>query len=518
MSLTSTISILAAWLWQGVALVWLTALGLRCLPRLSAAARHRIWWLVLGLVMVLPIWNVRAELTGPVAPTHQRRTAPRDGVSTLETRVAASAPTRHTIQVPAPPRWALVGAALVWISWLVWGVARLVLALATLRRLTRRSWPVGESVQAALPMWSVVRHVGRRPELFQSLDFSGACAVGLLGRPRIIVSTKLVSTLEPADLDRIVLHEEAHVARYDDWSRLLQAIIVSVAGPHPAVALIGRHIDFEREAACDDRVVARVGTPLAYARCLATAADIATSAPQGRVGALVLGATDGGRMFLRRVVRLTAREPRATSRGARLISAAGALAALATVGAAASGAPRLVVQPQRVETAPIERAGSVEMPSNDPLASVVATAAQDEGGQPLVPRTARWNATSSSRRSIASVEAIVPVQPNRAQLEERAEPLIAQVPEASSGFAPTVQQAPPHEIVLPPLPSHAVWSLAPQAGSAAPVDDSSGRTWSRVGDRGAASARSLAQAGMKTGRGAKQFGQKVGQFFTGALR
>src|SRR5262245_40249268 len=48
-------TILAGWLWQGCALAAVTALALRCFPRLNAATRHAIWWLALIAVLLLPL-------------------------------------------------------------------------------------------------------------------------------------------------------------------------------------------------------------------------------------------------------------------------------------------------------------------------------------------------------------------------------------------------------------------------------------------------------------------------------
>src|SRR5258708_30495663 len=46
----------------------------------------------------------------------------------------------------------------------------------------------------------------------------------------------------------------SHLARYDDWLRMVQALVTALCGLHPAVHFIGARIDLEREAACDDRV------------------------------------------------------------------------------------------------------------------------------------------------------------------------------------------------------------------------------------------------------------------------
>ena len=76
----------------------------------------------------------------------------------------------------------------------------------------------------------------------------------------------------PTALDLIVLHEYAHVARYDDRDRLVQASIEAVFAWHPVVWWIARRLDDERERACDDWVVDRTGRPVEYARCLVAVA------------------------------------------------------------------------------------------------------------------------------------------------------------------------------------------------------------------------------------------------------
>ena len=94
-----------------------------------------------------------------------------------------------------------------------------------------------------------------------------AAVLGLT-RPVIAVPRDASEALTPHEIDQVVLHEYAHVQRYDDWTKLLQVLIGAFFGWHPAVRLMMREIDFEREAACDDYVVDVTGAPRAYARCL----------------------------------------------------------------------------------------------------------------------------------------------------------------------------------------------------------------------------------------------------------
>ena len=79
-----------------------------------------------------------------------------------------------------------------------------------------------------------------------------ASALGL-GRPVILLSPAVLA-LDDDSLDAIVMHEHAHLARFDDWTQLAQAVVSALLALHPAAWFIGRRIRLEREAACDDFV------------------------------------------------------------------------------------------------------------------------------------------------------------------------------------------------------------------------------------------------------------------------
>ncbi len=87
-------------------------------------------------------------------------------------------------------------------------------------------------------------------------------------RPVIIFPSHLIDRLDFEEIRTITLHELAHIQRYDDWSNLFQKLVQAVLFFHPAVILIGRQMDLEREIACDEWVVANTGHPKQYARTL----------------------------------------------------------------------------------------------------------------------------------------------------------------------------------------------------------------------------------------------------------
>src|SRR6185369_4834290 len=71
----------------------------------------------------------------------------------------------------------------------------------------------------------------------------------------------------------IVLHEFAHLRRWDDWTNLAQKSVRALFFFHPAVLWIERRLTLEREMACDDVVLAYTQNPAAYARCLVSLAE-----------------------------------------------------------------------------------------------------------------------------------------------------------------------------------------------------------------------------------------------------
>jgi BlaR1 peptidase M56 len=74
--------------------------------------------------------------------------------------------------------------------------------------------------------------------------------------------------LPAQDLNVILLHEFAHLRRWDDWTNLIQKIVRALFFFHPAVWWIEKRISVEREMACDDAVLAETANPHGYATCL----------------------------------------------------------------------------------------------------------------------------------------------------------------------------------------------------------------------------------------------------------
>lgn len=279
---------LLTWLVHGLAIALVTRFALRALPGVSAATRYAVWWAALVLVLLLPV--VRGIAAGSEPGVHLSAAPVASSVSVqgdaggptgvgarageAAALVVAPAPSGLSqsfslppISLPRVPDWFLSIVLGLWLGSVMVGFAQLAYSVQAVRRLKTSCRRMVTPHEADLPMWSAVRDGGRAVRVCTSDRVRTAAVLGLT-RPVIAVPRDAAAALTAHEIDQIVLHEYAHVQRYDDWTKLLQVLIAAFAGWHPAVRLMMREIDFEREAACDDYVVDVTGAPRAYARCL----------------------------------------------------------------------------------------------------------------------------------------------------------------------------------------------------------------------------------------------------------
>ena len=247
-----------------------------------------------------------------VASRSGRDTAPGESGSGAPVTTAAA------WTLPAPPDWAVAVALGAWLGFVALSLVRVARGVSHVRRLARRAVPMPQSREARLRLWTSHRLAGRPVTLRVSRDVRVPCALGL-GPATILVPRGLFARIEDGALDQLVMHERAHLLRYDDWTRLAEALVSSVAGIHPAVGWIARQIDLERETACDDLVVQATGDTRRYATCLATAASAMTRAGLRTSPLLAPGALRSPGLLERRVRRLFDRRRNGTTSPSRAL-------------------------------------------------------------------------------------------------------------------------------------------------------------------------------------------------------
>ena len=240
------------WLWQGGVVAIVAAGTLHLLDRARAAVRCLVCWAALLVIVVLPLVSLAMAAASPVAPAASNAAA--------------------ILTVPAA--W-WTSSALIAGAWAVWtGIygIRLAHAIVVVRRARARCRPFSPPVES-LGYWRRARHTGRPARLVLS-DRVNAAAVFGCGAPVIAVAPTLIARLDADELDRVVIHEWAHVQRRDDLANIGQLLVRAVAGWHPAVWWLDRRLSIEQELACDETVVAVTGGAKSYASCLVKLASL----------------------------------------------------------------------------------------------------------------------------------------------------------------------------------------------------------------------------------------------------
>jgi len=116
-------------------------------------------------------------------------------------------------------------------------------------------------------------HEGRRDiRVCVSDQVKVPTAIGFF-KPMIVIPRWALAELSMEELEAVLLHEMAHLRRWDDWSNLTQKIIRALLFFHPAVWWIDNRLTLEREMACDELVLDQTANPRAYAECLVSLAE-----------------------------------------------------------------------------------------------------------------------------------------------------------------------------------------------------------------------------------------------------
>ena len=112
----------------------------------------------------------------------------------------------------------------------------------------------------------------RHAKLLASDEVRIPTALGFF-RPAVVLPTWALQDFSSDELKVILLHELAHLRRWDDWTNLAQKFVKALFFFHPAVWWIDSRLALEREIACDDMVLEQTANATIYAASLVTVAE-----------------------------------------------------------------------------------------------------------------------------------------------------------------------------------------------------------------------------------------------------
>ena len=144
-------------------------------------------------------------------------------------------------------------------------------------QLKRESQPPSVEMESLFHQLLQTAGSTRSAELRISHHIESPAVLGYL-RPQILLPASLLDHLDRQDLEQVLLHEIAHLARWDDCTIAAQRILEALGIFHPLVAWLGHRMNIDREMAADDFVAARCDAR-DYAACLTRIAEIRAFGP-----------------------------------------------------------------------------------------------------------------------------------------------------------------------------------------------------------------------------------------------
>ncbi|WP_257979266.1 M56 family metallopeptidase [Corallococcus exiguus] len=293
--------------WQGALCalaVWLLA---RTLPRLPAALRAGLWWLValkfvltLGLPRPMPLALLPVEST-----TAQSQTVRVDGAqsqtpgrtvmvltapdATVLMRVSPQGQTPAHVEGPSAGArvtsffkssvaslrahswtvggvWALL---VLWGAGVAWKVRGHVLAWRQVQGMRERARPLRHPVlEEEAEFLANEAGLRRPPTLLVSDEVVSPLAAGLVS-PVIVLPAKALRDLPEDSLRMALAHEVAHLRRGDLWLGWVPALAETVLFFHPLARQAAREYALAREEACDAEALRLTGAePADYGELL----------------------------------------------------------------------------------------------------------------------------------------------------------------------------------------------------------------------------------------------------------
>lgn len=259
-------------------LMLVTGAAIASMRRASAASKHVVLTAVLAAAVVLPIakWTLPALPMFVLAADVQPANAP-SSMAVVDTASTpgpfpptplepASAVDRQVTDAPVSETRTTSGLTWSWpgalgLLWMI-GATAILLALAVaalrIRKLAGDARPVDDN-RMIERLVHAKRHFGiRRPIALVVSPHEWMPITWGLMRPTIMLPASAAAWLDthPTRLDAVLVHEMAHIARWDAGAQRLARVAVALFWFNPLVWLAARRARLERERACDDAVLA----------------------------------------------------------------------------------------------------------------------------------------------------------------------------------------------------------------------------------------------------------------------
>ena len=268
-------------LWQSLGVALLLAGALLVLQKQTAKTRYRVAYLALLIALGLSVATfVRLYQFGSLEKTTEITllTTPADPQETVAS--SESFGTQPLLQRFANYFQAHMPLIVsVWLLGMAFFTLRLLGGLSYVQYLkTSHVFPTDKKWQLLLQQLAKRIPLHRPVQLMESALVKVPMVIGHL-KPVILMPVGVVNALSPDQVEAIVAHELAHIARQDYLLNVLQSVIEVLFYFNPAIWWISVNIRTERENCCDDLAVVLCGNSLNYAKALLAIQEMSQAAP-----------------------------------------------------------------------------------------------------------------------------------------------------------------------------------------------------------------------------------------------
>ncbi len=264
---------------------WIASFFLR---KRSAATRHMVWLIAFSALIFMPVLMAilpshpvgiiqsQDPAAQAVTPSVKHEISKFD-LQALEDSIvepydsSLTQPEPVAPVSPAPSRWkpqkTVLIVGILWVAGCIWIVLQSAIALRAIRRMRKLSSLATGELQAKINFTGLSQRVGisRSWELRTSAGSKPPTAMTWGFMKPIVLLPKESSSWSSERLEAVLLHELAHVRRYDSVSQFIAVVTCALYWFNPVVWLCARAMRAEAETAADDTVLRHGVKPSVYA-------------------------------------------------------------------------------------------------------------------------------------------------------------------------------------------------------------------------------------------------------------
>lgn len=264
--------------WQGALIALLTGVLLALLRKADARIRYIVSCIALFATVLLPLVTIFLENPLPF-PTANLLQMEQPGVvdvqDVLTNDVVTSRqfrsnaiPTPFTTQMILFCEGHLFQITIIWVAgvflvsfYRLFGFFQLYLIMKSVIE------PIDALWEKQIRGWIQGMNIRQKVRILLSEQIETPAVYGWI-KPVLLIPVSFFTGMDAKSVESIIIHELAHIRRYDYLINMIQVMIEALGFFHPAVWWLSNRVRKEREDCCDDWSVRVLGDKLIYVKSL----------------------------------------------------------------------------------------------------------------------------------------------------------------------------------------------------------------------------------------------------------